>query len=192
MQLPLAVWLLAALGLTVRADQYNCSHKYVLSSLNYSYGGEQCLSSVPPPTIPVDEESGCSSLHYILWGYNSVIGYGDCLELQFTPGEYWFSSQTELLISYSTVLTAPWGGVSMTCNEAASESGSIQEDSTESLDEARVGPRVMMAFSQTIDTTQVVEPTMFVAINSISFSNCPKRLQFNSLNNVTIVNSSFK
>jgi len=184
------VWLVA-LWFAVRAEHYRCTHKYVLSSLDSSYGGEQCLRSAPPLVISVGE-SGCTSLHYLLQGYNSVIGYGDCLELQFMPGEYWLSSLTDVQISYSTVLSAPWGGVSMTCRNEASESGPSQGDSPGNLDEAAVGANVMMEFVQTMGTkTEVMKP-MFVTINSISFRKCPKRLQFNFVSNITIVNSSFE
>ena len=180
--------LLVCLYLTLSAGQYptyNCSRRYQLSpSGNFSqdrvsssqYCKDSCLQSSPALNISTNQD--CTLLQHVLRSYNTTIPDGDCLELQFMPGEYRLSSLSQIQVSYSIVLRAPWGGVSMTCSEAS--------DTVCDSDGGVNAGNFMIA----VNGSQT--KAVFVSIDSLSINNCSKRLQFNFLRNLTITNSSFK
>ena len=185
-----ALLLLSLSSLNLSAGQYpsyNCSHMYVLSSSgkyldrgsSSQYCKDSCLQATP--ALVVSTNPDCTLLQHVLQSYNPVIPDGDCLELQFMPGEYRLSSLSQIQVSYSMVLSAPWGGVSMTCSEASDtvcdSDGGVNEVAADNF-------MIAVNGSQT--------KAVFVSINSLSFSNCSKRLQFNSLTNLTVTNSTFK
>ncbi len=179
----LAFAILLILLCNFSSGQYNCSYRFQVNSNDFGHQGsrssfndlyctDSCLQSSPALDISTDPD--CMKLHSILPAFNFVIGDKDCLELQFMPGEYWFSSLSQIQLSYSLVLTAPFGGVSIACSQAeGTECGSKGH--------------IMMSFNGSPR-----RPNMFVEMQSLSFSNCSKRLQFNYMHNVTIINSTFQ
>ncbi len=173
--------LLVNLGAVLSVEEYNCTHRYTIHSEsqklegNNGYCRDSCLGSVPNMDVSVDPE--CILLHQVLTSYNAAIVDGDCLELQFMPGNYWFSSLNQIQLSYSLVLTAPWGGASIACSQASENACHTSGEGS--------GGKFMMAVNGSLDRD------VFVSIDSLDFSNCSKRIQLNLLSNVTVINSSF-
>ena len=172
-------------------ELHNCSHSYVIRIANErSQGGgrtffkDSCLQS--SPTLNVSNNPNCSLLHNFLQGFNDVITDGDCLELNFMPGEYWFPSLDQIQIFYSLVLSAPKGGVSIACSHASEKICPISKKEKSSPDAANVTNKFMMAVNGSLDRD------VFVSIDSLDFSNCSKRIQLNLLSNVSIINSNFR
>jgi len=170
----------------------SCSNSYVVrlanesssSSSGRAFWKDSCLQS--SPALKVSNNSNCPLLHNILLQFNTVIADGDCLELQFMPGEYWFPSLDQIQIFYSLALSAPKGGVSIACSPAFHDTCSTsREDKSSPDDGVNITGKFMMAVNGSLDND------VFVSVDSLDFSNCSKRIQFNLLSNVTVKNCSF-
>ena len=169
-------------------EHSNCSYSYTLRPNGFFSSGssndqckDSCMTSSPPLEASTVEEADCSMLHHLLQGYNSVIGSGDCLELQFDPGEYWFSSLTRVHVTYSLVLKAPKGGVSIVCRQSSNVTCSSENG----------GPGVYVAGDFMMAVNGSEEKDVFAELTSLSFSHCSDRIQFNNLRKLTVANSSF-
>jgi len=177
-----------SLQLSLGGERGNCTHSYQLrpngafSVSSSDLCKDSCMTSSPPLEASTVVEPGCAMLHHLLQGYNSVVGSGDCLELQFMPGKYWFSSLDRIQVTYSIVLTAPLGQVSIFCGQSSNVTCSGSENGGQ---DAYTIEDFMMAVNGSEGRD------VFAVMDSLSFSYCSDRIQFNNLKELTITNSSF-
>ena len=160
--------LLIGLGLVVTVASQNCSNNLTLRRSNNTC---DCVMS------SADNFESCRSLSEVLVAHNQVIPEGDCLELNLEPGVYTLMGYTTS-VNYSTVITAPSGGVNITCQPQCSE--------TETLENVYSGSP--LAFYKKNGTSQ----SSFVILEGITFQDCPLPLQFDDLDNVTLRTSIFR
>ena len=154
--------LLSLVALT--AALHNCSNVVTLSPGNSC----DCVTS------NTGELNGCQTLSELLVAYNGMVSEGDCLELNLEPGVYTLTSYTAS-VNYSAVITAPGGGVSITCQ---SQCGTASEN---------VVSGSPLAFHKN-GTLQ----SSFVTLEGITFQDCLLPLQFDDLDNATISDCTFR
>jgi hypothetical protein len=127
-----------------------------------------------------------SSLSEILTQNNGEIGSGECLLLELEQGEYAISSLRTVSVNYSLVMVAVDGGeVTVSCSGQTQPTlGSVQPNSSC----AAAGPTVPLMFGR--DEGERGE--LDVVLRGIRFQDCPRPLQFDDLDRVTIVDCWFR
>ena len=123
--------------------------------------------------------------------HNGVVEEGDCLELAFLPGTYQLSSLlTTVRVEYSVVLSAPEGGVVLTCArseeplcECAPGDGGVLPPQGDTEKGRIVQPLVLFQ--------PVSESHVFVRFEGIEFEYCSRQFDFISVHTLNISNCSF-
>ena len=177
---------------------YNCSLSYSLKfsgEVVQAVGGsnqfcwDSCLLSSPATPVEGDLGVNCLLLLDIFQSHSGLIAANDCLELILSPGDYRLSSLSLVQVQYSVVLRAPAGGVTFSCgvnSERMCRGDGNNDGGGTTSPPGDTGREVaMVAF----DGSQLND--MFVALDSISFQYCSKKLQFDALEELRIINSSF-
>ena len=149
------------------ASQTGCRDTLTLSACD-------CNEVNVDVTSNTGELSSCQNLSELLVAYNGMVSEGDCLELNLEPGVYTLTSHTAS-VNYSAVITAPRGGVSITCQ---SQCGTASEN---------VVSGSPLAFHKN-GTSQ----SSFVTLKGITFQDCLLPLQFDDLDNVALRNCTFR
>ena len=159
---------LIGLGLVMAVASHNCRNNLTLRRSNNTC---DCVMS------SADNFESCQNLSDVLVTHNQVIPEGDCLELNLEPGVYTLMGYTTS-VNYSTVITAPRGGVNITCQPQCSETATLEN----------VYSGSPLAFYKNNGTSQ----SSFVVLEGITFQDCPLPLQFDDLDNVTLRTSTFR
>ena len=187
---------------TTTTTNYNCSQNYTLRVGNKNASGPpQQSSSSDPATRCTDENTSrtascvlssqdgfqqCRSLSEILSQSNGEIGSSDCLLLELEQGEYAISPFSTVSVDYSLVMVAVDSGeVTVSCSDQTQPSRTaVPKSSCASTD-----PTVPLMFgrSEGRDWGEVV-----VVLDGIGFQDCPRPLQFDDLDRVTITDSWFR
>lgn len=162
---------------------YNCSHSYRIRPSDEGSSRPFCSEETCVETSPLmpDTVSRCLSIRQLLSIYNSVIHAEDCLELMFAPGVYHLSSLPNMSVQYSLVMSAPEGGVSLTC---ARPTCACETQDTLSPPDSSAVPMMVFNSSQ-------VQEDMFVKISGIEFRNCSRQLQFNNVDSLSVTDCQF-
>ena len=158
--------ILLLLCLTVITSSQNCGNTITLSPDNTCDCG----------TSTVDVSNSCQSLSELLVDYNRIVPERDCLELILEPGVYTLTGYTTS-VNYSTVITAPRGGVTITCQSQCSETPTFENVISGSP----------LAFHKN-ETSRF----SFVILEGIKFQDCLLPLQFDDLDNATIRDCTFR
>ncbi len=161
-------------------SMYNCSHRYELRVGEHGNGEDiYCQGTCMDVNPPLVNTESCLSLQAILRLHTSVVTAGDCLELTIYPGDYLLSSFFQARVNYSVVITAPEGGVSFSC---ASSSADVNCTSDSGGGDAIIS---MVVFEGR------ASDHVFVRIDGVNFRNCSKQLQFDELEDLSIINCQF-
>ena len=192
----------ASAAATATTTNYNCLRNYTLRVGNSNANSPPQPSSSDPATRCTEENtSRCvlssqdgfqrcrSSLSEILSVNNGEIGSGDCLLLELEQGEYAIFSLSTVSINYSLVMVAVDSGqVTMSC----SGHGSIQPTSSmqpnSSCATITSGPTVPLMFGR----NEGERGELAVLLRGIRFQDCPRPLQFDDLDRVTITDCWFR
>ena len=166
---------------------YNCSHSYTLrvdSSRQLSTSESlPCTDSADENTANavrciVTSEDGfqqCSSLSGILARFSGVVGTDDCLRLDLEPGDYVIPSTSSVTVDYSLVLSAPSGGVTVSCAPSQLKKSSCIE-SNPLMFVKRDGERGRVS----------------VVMEGLKVVDCPRPFQFDDLDSIVISNCWFR
>ena len=181
---------------TTTTTNYNCSYNYTLRIGNSNAGSPPQPSSSDPATRCTEENTSktsscvlssqdgfqqCGSLSELLSQNNGEIVSGDCLLLELERGEYAISSLRTVSVDYSLVMVAVDSGeVTVSC------SGQTQSSRVNSS--CAAGPTVPLTFCR----GESERGEMAVVLDGIRFQDCPRPLQFDDLDRVTIVNCWFR
>ena len=134
-------------------------------------------SRAPSNCVLVDEDPAmlCNtrSLYHLLEQRKAVVSADDCLQVNIYPGTYSLSLYTDML-NYSAVISAPEGGVRVTCESECVNTTNITSSSP--LWFQRSSPE---------------GGEFFVQLEGISFESCPRPLQFDAMDYVDISNCNF-
>ena len=185
-------------GTTTTTNYYNCSHSYTLRIGNSNASSTPPQSSSSDPTSTCTEESTsrtsncilssqdgfqqCKSLSEILTQKQSEIGSEDCLLLELEQGEYAISSLSTVSVSYSLVMVAVTSGdVTVSCSGQITQSSRVNSSSSCSA-------TVPLMFGR--GEGERIEVT--VVLDGIRFRDCPRPVQFDDLDRVTITDCWFR
>ena len=186
---------------TTTNNFYNCSRNYSLMVGN----SPPQPSSIDPATRRCTEEntsrtSSCvlssqdgfqrcrSSLSEILAQNNGEISSGDCLLLELEQGEYLISSLSTVSVNFSLVLVAVDSGeVTVSCSGHGSTQPASSMQPNPSC--ATGGPTVPLMFGRKEGERGELA---VVLLRGIKFQDCPRPLQFDDLDRVTITNCWFR
>ena len=179
---------------TPTTTSYNCSHNYTLRIGNSSVSSSRPQLSNSTTTGTCTEENTsntagcvlssqdgyrqCRSLSEILSLFNGQVGSGDCLYLELEQGEYALSSLSTIPVNYSLVMVAVDSGrVIISC------SGLAQPNRVNSS--CASDPTVPLMFGKEKGEVSVL-------LDGVWFQDCPRPLQFDNLDRVTIINCLFR
>ena len=181
---------------TTTTTNYNCSHNYAVRIGNSKASSRPQPSSNDPATRCTEENTSktsscvlssqdgfqqCRSLPEILSRNNGEIVSGDCLLLELEQGDYAISSLSTVSVNYSLVMVAVDSGeVTVSC------SGQTQPSRANSS--CTLDPTVPLMFGRGEgDRSEVA-----VVLDGIRFQDCPRPLQFDDLDRVTITDCWFR
>ena len=140
------------------------------------------ISEIDPAAIDCVKvsEGHCRGLSYYLPANYVQARVDDCLQVNMYPGVYSFG-QEEFVLNSSLVLSAPQGGVIVTCDAACSP-----------LNGTSLRQLPILLFQRSNSFLKKEAYYFFVQLEGIYFESCQQSLQFDAMDYVGIYNCSFR
>ena len=179
---------------TATITNYNCSHTCTLRIGNNSPPQPSSSTTTGTCTEEItttgntasscvlssqDGYQQCRSLSEILSQFNGLVGSGDCLYLELEQGDYAISSLSTISVNYSLAVVAiDSARVTVSCSGQTGQPNRVNSSCAADL-------TVPLMFGKERGDVSVL-------LDGVRFQDCPRPLQFDDLDHVTITNCWFR